>query len=221
MRILMVGQGELAYYLARRFAAKKHRVTVVIADPQEARELARRLDVAIFAGDGTDLQVLDNAGARRADAVLALTPHDEDNLAICQIASGEFQVPRTIALVNDPDNEEVFHKLNVSVAISATRILSTLIQEEAVFEQIAEITALAEGKVSVSEVSLDPQSPTLDRTLQELDLPPDALIGGIIREGRVIVPGGRTQLRAGDRLILIATAESLDAAMALLAGGPR
>jgi len=221
LRILMVGQGELAYYLARRLSARKHRVTVVIADHHEASALAQRLNVNTIAGDGTDMQVLDNGGARRADAVLALTPHDEDNLAICQMAKGMFGVPRTLALVNDPDNEEIFHQLQVSVAISATRILSTIFQEEAVFEQIAEIMALAEGKVAVSEVHLDAQSPALDRPLQDLDLPRDALIGGIIRQGHVIVPCGSTRLLAGDRLILIATAESLEAAMARLAGAQR
>ena len=63
-------------------------------------------------------------------------------------------MPRTIALVNDPENEEIFQRLDVSVAISATRVLSTLLGEHAGFEEVAKIVSLAEGNVSVSEFIL-------------------------------------------------------------------
>jgi trk system potassium uptake protein TrkA len=218
LRIILVGHGELAYYLARQFAARSYNVTVIVDDPADAGELSRRLDVPVIAADGTDMLVLEQAGARRADVILALTPCDADNLAICQISDRAFQVPRTIALVNDPDNEEVFHRLNVSSAISATRILSTILQEEAGFEQIAEMMPLAQGKISVTEVYLRPEAPAVNRTLRELQLPKSSLVGGLIHAREVSVPDGNTRLQAGDRLVLIATSACLDEALALLVG---
>ncbi len=217
MRVIIVGQGRLISNLARQFLAKKYQCTLVLSNTDEANSLSRQLETAIIVGSGTDRRTLENAGVRQADAILALTPEDEDNLAICQIARA-FQVPRTIALVNDPDNEDVFHKLHVSVAISATRILSTILQEETGFEQLTEMMSLVEGKVSISEILLTEESPAANIRVEELDLPEGALIGGIIRQERVIVPRGKTLLEAGDRLLLIATMECHEKAIQMCGG---
>jgi len=194
--------------------------SIVTLNPVEARDLSRRLGCAVLEGDGTDPHVLEHAGAYRADALMALTPNDEDNLAICQIANRMYRVPRTIALVNDPENEEIFHKLNVSVAISATRILSILLEEQAGFEEISRIVSLAEGTVSVSEVILRENAPAVGNTIAAMELPEEALIGGIIREGKVMIPKGRTCLQAEDRLIVVATELSLDQTLRTLTGEP-
>ena len=161
---------------------------------------------------------MEDAGAFRADVVLALTPNDEDNLAVCQIARQMYQVPRTIALVNDPENEEVFHKLKVSMAISATRILSIILEEQAGFEEISKMISVSEGHVSVAEIILREDSPAAGLSIESIALPGEALIGGIIREGKVLIPKGGSQLLGADRLILIATEASMDEAMRMLVG---
>lgn len=219
MRIIIVGQGRLLYHLARKFVAQKYHCTFVLDNAETADSLSQQFETTVIVGTGTEPRMLENAGARQADAVLALMPADEDNLAICQIAR-TFKVPRTIALVNDPDNEDVFHKLNVSVALSATRILSTILQEETGFKQLTEMMALVEGKVSVSEILLNEDSPVIGHRIEELDLPDGALIGGIIRQTGIIVPRGKTGLETGDRLLLIATTESQELAVRICGGGP-
>ncbi|MBN1958689.1 MAG: NAD-binding protein [Desulfuromonadales bacterium] len=220
MRIIIVGQGRLIYNLAKQLARRKNQCTLVVENAEEAQNLSQRIETTILVGSGTDRQVLENAGIRQADAILALTPEDEDNLAICQMARS-FKIPRTIALVNDPDNEDVFHKLHVSVAISATRILSTILQEEVGFEQLIEMMSLVEGKVSISEILLKEDTPAANATIEELKLPEGALIGGVIRKAGVIVPWGKTKLEAGDRLLLIATAESHEIAVKICGGEAR
>jgi trk system potassium uptake protein TrkA len=218
MKVIIVGSGKIAYYLARQFATKKIAAMVVTPQVDEAHHLSQRLGSAVMHGDATDPEVLAEAGALQADVVLALTPYDEDNLAICQIAGQMYKVPRTIALVNDPENEEIFHKLNVSVAISATRILSTLCEEQAGFEEIGKMIAVAEGNVSVSEVILREGSPADGAAIQSIVFPAEALIGGIIRGGKVLIPKGDTILLGGDRLIVIATESSHDQVLHVLAG---
>lgn len=218
MNVILVGAGPILYYLARQFAGKKYQLTLVTADADEALSLSRRLDRPVLAGDATEPKLLEEAGALRADVVLALTAQDEDNLAICQIAGQMYRVPRTVALVNDPDNEEVFHRLEVTVAVSATRILSTLLEEQAGFEEIGKLVALAEGDVDVAEVVLRDDSPVAGQTLASLTFPDEALLGGIIRAGRVLIPKGNSLLHGGDRLILIATERSMEPAVRLLTG---
>lgn len=218
MKVIIVGSGKIVYYLARQFAQKKLQTMVVTSDPDEARDLTRRIGAPVLHGDATDPRVLGEAGALQTDVVLALTPHDEDNLAVCQIAGKMYKVPRTIALVNDPENEEIFHQLKVSVAVSATRILSILIEEQAGFEEIGKMVAVAEGNVSVSEVILREGAPADGARIQTIDFPDEALIGGIIRAGRVLIPKGNTKLHGGDRLIVIATQSSLEQLLPVLAG---
>jgi len=218
MRVILVGSGRILYYLARQFNRKELDVQIVTPVKQEGRELSQRVKRPVLVGDATDPKILEDAGAFRADVVLALTPNDEDNLAVCQIARQMYQVPRTIALVNDPENEEIFHKLKVSVAISATRILSIILEEQAGFEEIGKLISVAEGRVSVAEIVLREDSPAAGRSLESMTLPAEALIGGIIRGGKVLIPRGGSQLLAADRLILIATETSMDEAMRTLVG---
>ncbi len=218
MRVILVGEGKILYFLARQFASKGHSTTIVTADQGQASVLSRRIKATVLHGDGSDPGVLEEAGARRADVVLALTARDQDNLAICQIARRMFRVPRTVGLVSDPENEEVFRKLGVSVAFSATQIIARIIEERAGFEEIASLIPVAEGKVTVSEVALRDESPVVERELQRIEFPEGALIGGIIRTGEVIVPRGNTRILAGDRLIVISQPACYDQVLRLLTG---
>ena len=218
MKVILVGSGRILYYLARQFSHKEYGVQIVTPAEEDARELSQRLNRPVLAGDATDPRILEDAGAFRADVVLALTPNDEDNLAVCQIARQTYKVPRTIALVNDPENEEVFHKLKVSVAISATRILSIILEEQAGFEEIGKMVSVAQGTVSVAEIVLREDSPAAGLSIESLALPEEALIGGVIRGGKVLIPKGGSQLLSEDRLILVATASSMDEAVRLLVG---
>ncbi|MBN2429021.1 MAG: TrkA family potassium uptake protein [Deltaproteobacteria bacterium] len=218
MRVIMVGCGEIVYFLARQFAGKGFRVTIVTREAHEAGVLSRKLKATVLHGDGSDPVVLDQAGARRAEVVLALTPRDQDNLAVCQIAHHMFRVPRTVALVNDPENEEIFRKLGVTVPFSATQIIAGILEERAGFEEISDLFPVAEGKVTISEVSLRPDSPVVARLVQDLEFPEGALIGGIIRSGEVIIPKGNTQLAETDRLIIISQPGCYDQVLRLLTG---
>ena len=218
MRVIVVGSGKIVYFLSRQFISKGYQVTIISADEEEASHFSRRLKATILHGDGSDPRVLEDAEARRAEVVLALTAKDQDNLAVCQVARRMFRVPRTVSLVNDPENEEVFRKLGVSVAFSATQIIARILEERAGFEEVASLIPVAEGKVTVSEITLRADAPGVDRELQRIEFPDGALIGGIIREGEVIVPRGSTRLRGGDRLIVISQPDCYDRVLRLLSG---
>ena len=151
--------------------------------------------------------------------MLALTGHDQDNLVACQLARQMYGVPRTVALVNDPENEEVFHKLGVTVAFSATRIIATLIEEQTGFDEILNLFPVAEGKIMVTEVVVGEDAPSVGQTLQLLDLPEGVLVAGILRQGELVVPRGTTELERDDRLIVMGKPSSYAAALRTLVGG--
>lgn len=219
MRVILVGEGKPLYFLARQFVAKGHQITIIDRDAGECESLARRLEKCVTVlGDGSDPGVLEDAGARQADVLVALTAEDQDNLIACQIAQQMFAVPRVIALVNDPDNEQVFKQLGVTEAISATRIVATLLEEQAELEEVINLLPIAEGRIQVAEVVIGEGAPARDKTLRELSLPEDTLIAGIIRDGDVHVPRGSTRLHAGDTVILMARPASFGDALRAVAG---
>jgi trk system potassium uptake protein TrkA len=193
-------------------------VTVVDPDPVHALLLSRRLGATVVPGDGTDPVVLERAGARRADAVLALSARDHENLAVCLAARRRFGVSRTVALVNDPEHEEVFRRLGVTAAVSATRILAGVLEGEAGSGGGGTLLHAAGGSVAVGEIALREGSPAAGREVREIPFPEGALLGCVVRDGEAIVPRGETRLLAGDRLLVIARPELHDDLAERLAG---
>jgi len=207
MKVFIVGGGKTLYFLCRNFTAKGYEVIVINRNQEECVQLARQLSATVVCGDGSDAGILKEAGAMGADAVLAITPNDQDNLIICQLASIQFGVPRAIALANDPDNAEIFEKLGVP-AFSTTHIVGSLIEQRASLEQIINLLPVGEGRVNVTEIVLDADSPVSGKRLKDIDLPENALIAVVIRDNQPIVPRGANDLQAGDRVVLITLPEN-------------
>ena len=220
MNILMVGGGKAVYFLCRTFLSKGYRVTIVNRDKEECTLLARRLKSTIVHGDGSDPEVLEDAGANTADALLAVTPNDQDNLVICQLADLRFGVPRTLALVNDPENEEVFRGLGIA-AVSTTRIVTGLIEQRTGFDEIINLMPIDEGRVNLTEIILKENSPVIGRALREIELPDDSLVAYILRKGRPVVPRGPTVLQEQDRLIVISVPENYGRVLKVLTGNDK
>lgn len=202
MKILIIGSGKTLYFLCRNFTSAGYDVVIINRNLDECQSLARELKAKVVHGDGSDVKVLMEAGAMGADVVLAITPHDQDNLIICQLAAIQFGVPRTVALANDPDNVEIFEQLGVRT-FSTTLIIGSLIEQRASLEQIINLLPIGGGRVNVTEILLDNESPVAGKHLKNIDLPENVLIAVLIRDGQPIIPGGATQLRAGDRIVLV------------------
>ena len=217
MRVIVIGSNKLAYFLGRQFANKGYRLTIITPDEKQALMLSRKLKGTIISGDGSNPAVLEDAGAYSADAILALTPQDQDNLVACQIAQKIYGVPRTIALVNDPENKEVFQQLGVNVAFSATEILGSLIEQEAEYEDIRNLISIAHGEVTVTEITLQEDSPAVGQTPAELNLK-GAAISCIIRSNQVLLPQNWSRLRAGDQLILVSQSDQCAVAQRTIMG---
>jgi trk system potassium uptake protein TrkA len=207
MKVLIVGGGNTLYFLCRNFTAKGYEVVIVNKDREECIHLAQHLSATVVCGDGSDPDTLKEAGAMGADALLAITPKDQDNLVTCQLASLQYDVPRTLALANDPDNAEIFEKLGVP-AFSTTRIIGSLIEQKASLEQIINLLPVGEGRVNVTEIVLDSESPVAGKRLKDIELPENALVAVVIREGKPIIPRGASLLVQGDRVVLITLPEN-------------
>jgi trk system potassium uptake protein TrkA len=218
MNIIAIGGGKTIYFLAKQFIAHGHNVTIINRNPEESQTMSHHLKATILLGEGSDPETLEQAGARSADVVVSMTSRDHDNLVACQVAREKFDVPRTIALVNDPENEEIFRKLGVSIVFSATKIISSLLEQQTDIIAITNLMAVAQGKVNVTEIHLPENAPVAGKTLEQIKLPKGFLIASIIRNDEILVPRGPTYLQAHDQLILIGEAKNYSDVLRMLTG---
>lgn len=218
MRLILIGGDKLVYFLARQFIKEQANVTIICRNLPRSKEMAHHLKATIINGDGSDINMLEVAGARRADVLLALTPYDADNLVACQLARGVYEVPRVMALVNDPDNEQVFNTLGITDVFSVTRVLATMIEQQTSFDDITNLMPLAQGRINITDIHLDDCSPALGKQLHELELSEDSVVAAIIRNQELVVPRGSTRLEEHDHLVLISHPDTQKNDIELLCG---
>lgn len=205
MKIMLVSGRRLAYFMARTFLSKGYEVVVINRNAEECSWLARRLKAVIIHGDASDPKTLEDAGADTTDVILVASPLDADNLVICQLAEIRFNIPRRLALVNDPDNEEVFRQLGITNTFSITKVLSSLIEQRVDSLGITNLIPIDEGKVNVTELVLGAGAPVVGQPLSKIALPEGSLIACVLRGHDVIVPRGTTELAERDRLVVVTT----------------
>lgn len=204
MKILICGGGKVGFYLAKTLREDNYEIAIIERDKEQCKFCANHLDAAIICGDGTTLEVLEQAEARQCDAVVAVTGRDEDNLVCCQIAKKIFDVPKTVAKVNNPKNAQALKTLGVDIAISATDSIIRLLEREVDASAIKELIPLNDGKASVLEITLPDNYIYNGKSLAELNMPQGSSIVCITRDNKIEVPRGQTQLQNKDILLIVA-----------------
>lgn len=219
MKILLIdGDSKLEFLLAA-LKAKGHELTVIDPDRRRCLKLADAFDVVAVCGDGTKKRTLANAGADQMDAVIALDDRDSVNLVACELAKKHFHVGLAYASVNNPQNVRLFKLLGVDKCVSTVDWIADQVEQDSLEDNIKKYLPIENGKVVICEAVLDEKSPALDKKLWELGFPPQSIVGCVIRGNDTIIPQGNTQLSAGDKIVLISTAQKVDEALALLSGG--
>lgn len=205
MYVVIVGGGKVGSYLARMLLESKYDVTLVEERKEQVAKIQEdQPDLNIILGDGCEPDVLDEARVLKADAVVAATGHDEDNIVVCMLAKHEYEVPSTIARINNPKNEWLFREsFGVDIALSNTHMIAKLLQEEVALGDIVTLLKLKKGDVSLVEITLEEASPAVGKALKDLSLPADVILVTIIRGSELILPKGSTVLEAGDEILSV------------------
>ncbi len=207
MYCIIVGGGNVGYYLTKDLAAAGHEVLLLEKDRGRAARLVEELGEMALQGDGCEVRVMDEVGFGRADVIVAVTGEDEDNLIVCQMAKRKFDVPRTIARVNSPANEALFAQLGIDTTVSATRIIFNLLEQEIESDQVVPLAALSRGNLEIVQVDLSPQSPVVGQRIGEVRLPAEAHIVSVIRSERGLLPTPDTVLQSGDSVLALVHTE--------------
>jgi trk system potassium uptake protein TrkA len=217
--MIVVGGGKVGYYLAKELVEEGHEVLVIEQDAAKCERISEELGDIALQGDGCEAATMEIAGFGRADMVLAVTGDDEDNLVSCQVAKHMFNVPRTIARINNPKNEAIFRKLGIDTTVSATAAVLAQIEQELPTHPLIPLLRLKGGGLEIVEVKVPPDSATVGKKVVDILLPQQALIVLTIdKEGVPRIPTGDTVIHADDDVVAVTRVEHEDALRAILTG---
>lgn len=221
MYILLVGGGTLSFNLAKDLLLRSHEILIVERDKERGEELSRILGDVVLRGDGCEASVLEMAGASRADALIATTRKDKDNLTTCQVAKASFRVPRTISTINDPRNEPLFKKLGVDVTISVTDIILSNIEHRIPERSVVPLLEIEESGAELVTVKVSLDGGGDGKRLDDILLPEGTLITLVIgKDGAVQPPTPDLVLKEGDEVIALTSTQDKEALCATLSGKP-
>jgi trk system potassium uptake protein TrkA len=206
MFVLVVGGGKVGYYLTKELVEGGHEVVLMEKDRNRASVIADEVGSIVVPHDGCEGKYLGEAGANRADIVAAVTGDDEDNLVICQMAKHHFDVPRTIARVNNPKNEELFRHLGVDELISPTRMVLGSIEQDIPVHELLHLGAI-DSELEIIEAHLQAGSPAVGRSPADLSIPDGCSLFAVVRDGVATVLRPDSILAVGDKVIAIGRAD--------------
>ncbi len=218
MKILILGAGQVGRTVAYSLAHEEaNDITIVDLDAQTLRELQDRLDIRTVQGFAAHPDVLENAGARDADMIIALTDSDETNMIACQVAYTLFHTPTKIARIRATeyvDNKKLFNQeaLPVDVSISPEKLVTEYIQRLIQYPGALQVLEFADGRVRLVGVTAGADGLLVGQELSELrkHIPnTDTRVAAIYREGESIHPEGDTVIREGDLVFFIAARKDI------------
>ena len=219
MNVLIAGGGRTGARLANLLLNQNYKVRIV----EHRRELLGYLHQElpteiIYEGNPVDPTVLEAAGIRDVHSVAAVTSNDSANLVICYLAKTQFEVPRTIARVNNPNNAWLFsEKFLVDVSLNSADVFAHLIQEEMSLGDMMTIFKIRRGRYAVVEEKVPAGAKAIGIPLKDMDLADQCVIAAIIRDGVMTLPRGDSTLQAEDEIIAVASPEGTQKLSELLA----
>ncbi|WP_022852589.1 Trk system potassium transporter TrkA [Thermodesulfatator atlanticus] len=223
LKVIIVGAGEVGYYLADRLSLEGHDIVVIDRDEEKIKRIERLLNVMAIEGSGASAKVLEGAGIKDTDLFVAVTNSDEINLISCLLAR-EYGVPRKVARVRSEDylsadsplNEQ---KLGIDLIINPARVLADEIVRLAEITEATDWAEFARGKVVLMGYMVKEGSPLAGLSLadlRELRALYDFVIVAIIRNNGTIIPSGADIIHPGDKIFVIAKKKDIPAIETLL-----
>jgi len=208
MKIAIAGAGNAGRAIARELIANGHQVLLIDRNPK-ALKMDSVPNAEWLLADACEISTLDKAGLDQCQVLVAATGDDKANLVASLLAKTEYGVPRVVARVNHPKNEWLFDSSwGVDVAVSTPRIIAALVEEAVSVGDVVRLFSIKSGEANLVEITLPDNSICIGKSVLEVQLPKDASLAAIIRDGHVIAPSPHDLFSAGDELIFVASTEA-------------
>lgn len=215
MKIIIAGDGKVGATLTRQFTAEDHDVTIIDSDSGILDSTVERYDLICVQGNCASMTVLNQAGVKEADLLVAVTNHDEINLLCCTTAHSMNPKLHTIARIRNPEYNEQAYKMRdvfgLSLVINPENQAATEIHRLLKYPGFLRRDTFAKGRTEIVELRVDAGSKLRNVKLMDLKsiVRCQVLVCAVLRNGSAIAPGGDFILREGDRLFVTALSENL------------
>lgn len=226
-RALLLGGGRTAEMIAESLLYRGVDVAIIEKKHDRAIELSETLAKAlIYEGDVTDVEMLEEADVARQDLVIALTGEDDANVLACLYAKSTSARSKKGNNGTGIETIAVVHRLKLLDLLETNQVDTALSPRTATANSVlrfvrgdvgsvAAVETFLHGDVEVLEFAVSDESPCVGRTLSEMDVTKDALVGAIVRDGKAQIARGQSTFRSNDHVIAIAKPESIDKLTAL------
>ncbi|MFQ6552211.1 Trk system potassium transporter TrkA [Aestuariibius insulae] len=208
MKVIICGAGQVGWQIARHLASEQNDVTVVDNNADLVRRATDTLDVQGIAGFASYPDILDRAGARDADMIIAATHSDEVNMVTCQVAHSVFAIPRKIARLRAQSYLTAIYSdlyrrdhMPIDVVISPEKEVAEAALQRLAAPAAFDTESFFEGQATLMGITIDPDCPVTNTPLRQLtDLFSTlrAVVVGIRRKGRLFAPEAGDQIFEGD-----------------------
>lgn len=214
--IMIVGGGKIGYYLADALSAKKYTVKLIEENPTTAEDLAESLPrVTVACGNGTQHDLLMEEGIEAMDAFVALTDVDEENMVVSMFANRK-NVKRTITRIESDDLFGMLDDLGIDNTVSPKRVVASRIISYAralsnsIGSNVQTLYQLVNHQVEALEFIAKKPGRIYGTPLKDLTIKKNCLIACIIRNNKVMIPGGNSEILLGDNVVVVTTQKNFD-----------
>jgi trk system potassium uptake protein TrkA len=221
MKIIILGAGRVGLSTAEILSREDNDVTLVDNDEEKLQGLQDRLDIRTIVGAAAHPGVLEQAGGPDADLVLAVTNHDEVNMAACQVAYSLFRTPKKIARIRSAEylrHPEIFcdESIPIDVIISPEQVITQRILHLIKYPGALQVVDFAGGKIQLVALKAYYGGPLVGRQLRSIreDLPNvKSRVAAIYRQNQPIIPKGDTVIEPDDEVFFVAGAPDIPIVM--------
>ncbi|MFB6267371.1 MAG: TrkA family potassium uptake protein [Halodesulfurarchaeum sp.] len=200
MYVIVVGAGQIGSQVIDILVGARHEVVVLERDPDRAEEIGREFDCLVLNTDATVKENLLEAGADRADAIIATTESDATNMMVLMIAT-DLGIPSLVSVVQNHEHMNLFRKVGANVLENPQRLVAQYLVRAMQRPSIKDFMSL-EGTAEIFEITVTPDAPIAELSLEDADeaglIGEDVLIVAIERDDSVLTPGGETVIHEGD-----------------------
>ncbi|MFT5743824.1 MAG: trk system potassium uptake protein TrkA [Paracoccaceae bacterium] len=219
MKVIICGAGQVGWQIARHLSGERNDVTVVDHNPDLVRRATDTLDVQGVAGHASYPDVLERAGARDADMIIAATHSDEVNMVTCQVAHSVFNISRKIARLRaqsylDAIYSDLYRRdhLPIDVVISPEKEVAEAALQRLSAPAAFDTESFLDGKAQLLGINIAADCPVINtplRQLTDLFTTLQAIVVGIRREGTLFAPGSGDQIFEGDEVYLFTRTQDM------------
>ena len=209
MKIVIAGGDTQAEFIISMFKGKDNELIVINPSKEVADLLVKRCRVKVYWGTPWRRHVLEETAVYAADIFIALCASDTDNYAACTMAKRVFNVKKTICLVTNPKNVDIYKQLGIDSVISSTYLLAQSIRGESSVESLIKTLSLDNDRINVVEAVVLSSYAICGHAIKDIRFPRFASIAAIYRNYQILIPNGTIVLEPKDTLLMVTAPDNI------------